>query len=133
MGGGGSAERRAILGGSLRMTLENNRNVMLDRLRGHPRRESGEAGWHVLLLPGFQRLHEGFAEAGEFPAPEGRVVTVPGKEFGFEGHLRLSYCGTMKDITEGLERIQWALDPNSRQRTVPWRPEAGEGWLYESY
>jgi len=42
-----------------------------------------------------------------------RVVAVPGKEFGFEGYLRLSYCGTMKDITEGLERIQWALDPNS--------------------
>ena len=28
------------------------------------------------------------------------VVTVPGKEFGMEGHLRLSYAGTVKDVTE---------------------------------
>jgi aspartate aminotransferase len=41
------------------------------------------------------------------------VVTVPGKEFGMEGHLRLSFCGTPKDITEGLERIKWVLDPNA--------------------
>jgi aspartate aminotransferase len=40
-------------------------------------------------------------------------VTVPGKEFGREGHLRLSYCGTIKEILEGLERIQWALDPSA--------------------
>jgi aspartate/methionine/tyrosine aminotransferase len=42
-----------------------------------------------------------------------RVVTVPGKEFGMEGHLRLSYCGTIKDVTEGLERIKWAIDPEA--------------------
>ena len=41
------------------------------------------------------------------------MVTVPGKEFGMEGHLRLSYCGTIKDITEGIERIKWALDPKA--------------------
>jgi len=41
------------------------------------------------------------------------VLTVPGKEFGLEGYLRISYCGTIKDITEGIERMKWALDPNS--------------------
>jgi aspartate aminotransferase len=30
-----------------------------------------------------------------------------------EGHLRLSFCGTLKEIKEGIERIQWAIDPNS--------------------
>jgi aspartate aminotransferase len=38
---------------------------------------------------------------------------VPGKEFGLEGHLRLSYAGTVKDITEGIARLKWALDPTS--------------------
>ena len=42
-----------------------------------------------------------------------RVVTVPGKEFGMDGHLRLSYCGTIKEIMDGLERIKWALDPQA--------------------
>ena len=42
-----------------------------------------------------------------------RVITVPGKEFGLDGYLRLSTCGSIKDITQGIERIKWALDPNS--------------------
>jgi aspartate/methionine/tyrosine aminotransferase len=37
----------------------------------------------------------------------------PGKEFGMEGHIRLSYAGSVKDITTAIERIKWALDPNS--------------------
>ena len=42
-----------------------------------------------------------------------QVLTVPGAEFGLEGYLRLSYCGTIKDIQDGIERMKWALDPNS--------------------
>jgi aspartate/methionine/tyrosine aminotransferase len=42
-----------------------------------------------------------------------QVVTVPGVEFGMEGHLRLSFCGSIKDVTEGVERMKWALDPNA--------------------
>ena len=41
---------------SLRLTLENNRNVMVKRLGGLLRRQGGEARRHVLLLPRFQRL-----------------------------------------------------------------------------
>jgi aspartate aminotransferase len=40
-------------------------------------------------------------------------VSVPGIEFGIEGHLRLSFSGTVKDITEGIARMKWALDPES--------------------
>ena len=42
-----------------------------------------------------------------------QVVTVPGVAFGTEGHLRISYCGPEKDVIEGIERIKWALDPDS--------------------
>jgi aspartate aminotransferase len=41
------------------------------------------------------------------------VVTVPGKEFGMEGYIRLSISGTVKDVTDGIARIKWALDPTS--------------------
>jgi len=34
-----------------------------------------------------------------------RVATVPGIDFGMEGYLRLSTCGSIKDITEGTDRI----------------------------
>ena len=52
-------------------------------------------------------------ELSKFLLRKALVVTVPGKEFGMEGHLRLSYAGTIKDITTAVERIKWALDPNS--------------------
>lgn len=38
------------------------------------------------------------------------VVAVPGVEFGMEGHLRLSYCGAVSDIVEGVGRIRKILD-----------------------
>ena len=40
-----------------------------------------------------------------------QVVTVPGVEFGMEGHLRISFCGSPEDIREGVRRIAWLLDP----------------------
>jgi aspartate aminotransferase len=52
-------------------------------------------------------------ELSNFLLKRARVVTVPGKEFGMEGHLRLSYAASIKDVTEGVARIRWALDPNS--------------------
>ena len=30
-----------------------------------------------------------------------------------EGYLRLSFAGSVKDIMTAVERIKWALDPNS--------------------
>jgi len=41
-----------------------------------------------------------------------QVVTVPGVAFGQEGFLRVSYCGAMEDIREGLRRVAWLLDAN---------------------
>ena len=41
------------------------------------------------------------------------MVTVPGREFGMEGHLRLSYAGARQDLVEAIARLKWALDPSS--------------------
>jgi aspartate aminotransferase len=30
-----------------------------------------------------------------------------------EGHLRMSFCGAINELAEGVTRIQWALDPNA--------------------
>jgi aspartate aminotransferase len=48
-----------------------------------------------------------------FLLSKARVVTVPGKDFGLEGYLRLSYAGSADDVTEGIRRIRWALDPST--------------------
>ncbi len=98
---------------ALRMTLENNRNVMLDRLEAIPGVKVAKPDGTFYCFPDFSAYMKDSQKLANFLLQKVRVVAVPGKEFGFEGHLRLSYCGAMKDITEGLERIQWALDPNS--------------------
>jgi aspartate aminotransferase len=98
---------------ALRVTLENQRNVMLERLEAIPGVKVAKPHGTFYCFPDFSAYMEDSQKLANFLLQKVRVVAVPGKEFGFEGHLRLSYCGAMKDITEGLERIQWALDPDS--------------------
>ncbi len=98
---------------SLRVTLENNRNVMMDRLRAFDGVKIYQPEGTFYCFPDFSAYMKDSQKLSDFLLDKVRVVTVPGKEFGFEGHLRLSYCGTMRDITEGLDRIKWALDANS--------------------
>lgn len=38
------------------------------------------------------------------------VATVPGSAFGVEGHLRISYATSMKNLREGCQRIQSFLE-----------------------
>ena len=98
---------------SLRMTLENNRNVMVARLSAIPGVKVTKPGGTFYCFPDFSAYYKESQKLAQLLLEKVRVVTVPGKEFGMEGHLRLSYCGTLGEIKQGVERIQWALDPNS--------------------
>jgi len=98
---------------SLRLTIENNRNVIMQELRSF-------AGIRVIrpegafyCLPDFRAYEGNSVELANFLLKKALVVTVPGIEFGMEGHLRLSFSGTVKDITEGIARMKWAIDPES--------------------
>ena len=95
------------------MTLENSRNVMIARLQAIPGVKVAKPGGTFYCFPDFSAYEKNSQKLCELLLNKVRVVTVPGKEFGMEGHLRLSFCGTIKEIKEGVERIQWALDPNS--------------------
>ena len=98
---------------SLRLMIENNRNVMMQELRSFNGVRVAKPGGTFYCLPDFRAYRDNSVALSEFLLKKALVVTVPGKEFGMEGHLRLSYAGTVKDITTGVERIKWALDPNS--------------------
>ncbi len=97
----------------LRVMLENNRNVMMDRLRAFDGVKVYQPEGTFYCFPDFSAYMKDSQKLSNFLLDKVRVVTVPGKEFGFEGHLRLSYCGAIRDITEGMDRIKWALDTNS--------------------
>jgi aspartate aminotransferase len=98
---------------SLRLTLENNRNVMLKHLAAFEGVQVVKPGGTFYCFPDFGAYEKDSQKLCRLLLDKVRVVTVPGKEFGMEGHLRLSYCGTIKEITEGIARIKWALDPGA--------------------
>jgi aspartate aminotransferase len=98
---------------TLRLTLENARNVMVERLQTIPGLHVTRPNGTFYCFPDFSAFGKSSLALAEFLLDKVRVVVVPGKEFGMEGHLRLSYCGSIKEIMEGLERIKWALDPNA--------------------
>ncbi len=98
---------------SLRTTLENNRNVMIDLLRSFEGVKVTKPDGTFYCFADFSVYDKSSNKLSEFLIDKVQVLTVPGAEFGMEGYLRLSYCGAIKDITDGIERMKWALDPNS--------------------
>ncbi len=98
---------------SLRVTLENNRNVMIDLLNSFEGVKVTKPDGTFYCLADFSVYEKNSSKLSEFLIEKVQVLTVPGKEFGLDGYLRLSYCGGIKDIQEGIERMKWALDPNS--------------------
>lgn len=98
---------------SLRTTLENNRNVMIDLLKSFDGVKVTRPDGTFYCLADFSTYEKNSNKLSEYLIDKVQVLTVPGAEFGMEGYLRLSYCGSIKDITEGIERMKWALDPNS--------------------
>lgn len=98
---------------NLRTTLENNRNIMMDRLNSFRGIKVNKPDGTFYCFADFSNYNKNSTKLSEFLIDKVQVLTVPGVEFGMEGYLRLSYCGAVKDITEGIERIKWALDPES--------------------
>jgi aspartate aminotransferase len=98
---------------SLRTALESNRNLIVKELKTIPKAKVTPPDGTFYCFPDFSAYNSDSLALSKLLLEKALVVTVPGKEFGMEGHLRLSYCGAAKDITEGIARIRWALDPQS--------------------
>lgn len=98
---------------ALRLTMQNNRDVIMQELHSFNGVRVSKPDGTFYCLPDLSAYNRNSEELSNFLLRKALVVTVPGKEFGMEGHLRLSYAGSVKDITEGVARMKWALDPNS--------------------
>jgi len=103
---------------SLRLSIQNNRDVLMQELHSFTDVHCVKPQGTFYALPDFKAycrnsVAKNSVELCQFLLQKALVVTVPGKEFGMEGHLRLSYAGTVKEIMEGIERMKWALDPNA--------------------
>jgi aspartate aminotransferase len=96
---------------NLRLGIQNNRDIMMKELNSFDGVHVNKPDGTFYCLADFRAYNSNSVELAEFLLKKALVVSVPGKEFGMEGHLRLSYCGTAKDIMDGVKRMKWALDP----------------------
>jgi len=98
---------------AIRLQIENNRAVLLQEMKTFSGARLITPMGTFYALPDLRAFNGNSVELSKFLLKRALVVTVPGKEFGMEGHIRLSISGTVKDVTEGIARIKWALDPSS--------------------
>ena len=98
---------------NLRLTIQNNRDVILHEMRSFNDVALTPPLGTFYCLPDFRAYRQDSEALADFLLKKALVVSVPGKEFGMEGHLRLSFSGSIKEIREGLARMRWALDPEA--------------------
>ncbi len=114
---------------SLCMTLENNTRVMMEQLNSFEGIRAIRPDGTFYCFVDFSHYDKDSTKLSYFLLDKVRVITVPGVEFGMEGYLRLSTCGSIKDITQGIERIKWALDPNSPNELFIGERKLVRDWL----
>ncbi len=98
---------------ALRLQIQNNRDVVLQEMKTFTGARLIKPQGTFYALPDLRAFNGNSVELSKFLLKKALVVTVPGKEFGMEGHIRMSFAGSVKDVTEGIARIKWALDPTS--------------------
>jgi aspartate aminotransferase len=94
-------------------TIEKNRNTVIRELQSIPGVKIMKPEGTFYCLPDFSACNKDSMALADFLLKKALVVTVPGKEFGMEGHLRLSFAGAASEVADGMARIKWALDPNA--------------------
>jgi aspartate aminotransferase len=98
---------------AIRLQIQNNRDVLLQEMKSFNGARLIPPDGTFYALPDLRAFNGNSVELSKFLLKKALVVTVPGREFGMEGHIRLSFSGTVKDVTEGIARIKWALDATS--------------------
>ncbi len=96
----------------LRSHLQANRDRLLGELADLEGLKVERPQGGLYSFPDFSAFNSDSNALAEFLLEKALVVTVPGAEFGMDGHLRLGFAGTAEDVVEGAKRIKWALDPS---------------------
>src|SRR5690606_3681099 len=98
---------------NLRLTTHYNPDVLMNELRSFTDVHVTTPCRTFYCLPDFRAYTGNSVKLATLLPTKPLVVTLPGVSSGIEGHLRLSYAGSVKDVTEGIKRMKWALDPNA--------------------
>ncbi|MGD0175445.1 MAG: pyridoxal phosphate-dependent aminotransferase [Candidatus Bathyarchaeia archaeon] len=114
---------------NLRLTIENNRNIIMQELGSFRGVKTIQPDGAFYCFPDFSAYEPDSVKLSEFLLRKALVVTVPGKEFGMEGRLRLSFAGSVNDLVEGVARMKWALDASSPEEIYIGDKKMVRNWL----
>jgi aspartate/methionine/tyrosine aminotransferase len=91
--------------------LERKRDYLVDRLNRIPGIRCNNPRGVYFVFPDIRGLGLGSVELAEHVLREGRVAVAPGSQFGpmGDGHVRISFCPSMANIEEGMNRFELAL------------------------
>ena len=99
---------------AIRLQIQNNRDVLLQEMKSFNGARLTPTGRNVLCPAGPACLRQQFGGDLQVPAAEGiGCRRCRAGNLGWRGISGLSFSGTVKDVTEGIARIKWALDPTS--------------------
>jgi aspartate/methionine/tyrosine aminotransferase len=91
--------------------LERKRDYLVDRLNRIPGVHCNTPKGCYFTFPDVRGLGLPTFQLAEHLLRRGRVAVAPGFEFGpkGEGHIRVSFCFSIEQITEGMNRLERAL------------------------
>lgn len=94
----------------LRSLLEENRNVLLEELAqiAHVRVHKPQGTFYSFA--DFSYYNPDSQALAQYLLEKALVAVVPGKAFGMDGHLRISFCASRDSIVQGVRRIKQALE-----------------------
>ena len=105
----------------LRAVLEDNRNTLLAELAKIPHIHVEKPQGTFYSFVDFSYYNPDSNALAAYLLDKALVAVVPGKAFGAEGYLRVSFCADKQAIVEGVQRIAAALKdlkPRSRGKLV---------------
>lgn len=101
--------------------LQENRNALLAELAAIPHVTVEKPQGTFYSFADFSYYNADSQALAQYLLEKALVAVVPGKAFGLDGHLRISFCADRASVVEGVRRIRWALD-----KTAPNEIEIGD-------
>ena len=90
--------------------LQENRNALLAELAAIPHVTVEKPQGTFYSFADFSYYNADSQALAQYLLEKALVAVVPGKAFGLDGHLRISFCADRASVVEGVRRIRWALD-----------------------
>ena len=94
------------------------RNYIMDELNKIPLISCSKPGGAFYVFPNvkktFGKKFKGYkindsVDLSNYLLEKGKIATVPGKAFGVDGYIRISFATSMDNIVEGMKRMKEAL------------------------